>query len=78
MRLVVINIPNDRMAGGEETTLRNMAEHRGYTGERPLRYPIFHPILTGERLGLCAELSSISHTLGAWEPLCASYPGLSS
>jgi len=59
---------NDRMAG-RVTTMRRGVYHRGFYRGLPVFYPIFHPFFLGEKLQLCAEWSSIVHTLGGWEDL---------
>ena len=57
-------IHNDRMAGGEAATLRNIpVPYCIYLG-LPDIYPIFHPLSPGRAEQQCAELSNNCHT---WE-----------
>ena len=67
---------NDRMAGGMMTTLRNIAQPKGYTRRRPFVYPIFLVYSPREAEGLRAELSLISHTLEDLRVLRGSHPGI--
>ena len=50
-----------------EETLAEVLNHRGYTGESPFVYPIFHPFTPGEAKQLCAEVHNSLHTLRSWE-----------
>jgi len=52
---------------GGDTTLRNTACYTGFNRRLPDVYPIFILFLTGGRLALCAEVSSIRHTFGSRE-----------
>ena len=66
-RILIININNDRMAGGETTTLRNIPVPKGIALWLPGVYPIFPNFIPGERLQLCAESPTNCHTLRVWE-----------
>jgi len=67
-RLSCRTFNNDRMGARRDTTLRNIPVYTGLYGRLPDGYPIFHPVLTGGSLALCAEVSSIRHTFGRRRP----------
>ena len=60
---IVGHSSNDRMAGRERHPSAHPPCLTGFNRGLPAGYPIFHPFVQGESRQLCAESSSIRHTL---------------